>query len=95
MAALAHLVSGNVDFSLAGNILIGSIPGVWVGTNMATRIPRNLLRAALGVVLLASGLGLLSKAGLELPAVVLVGVPAAVAVLCYIVLRRRPVEATA
>jgi hypothetical protein len=45
------------------------------------------------VVLLASSLGLLSKAGLELPAIVLIGVPLVLAVLCYLVLRRRaPLE---
>ena len=30
-AGLAHIVAGNVDFLLAANILIGSIPGVWLG----------------------------------------------------------------
>ena len=30
-AATAHLVAGNVDFGLAANILLGSLPGVWIG----------------------------------------------------------------
>jgi uncharacterized membrane protein YfcA len=89
VAAGAHLLSGNIDFGLAGTILIGSLPGVWLGTSLATRVPRNALRAALGVVLLASGLALLSKAGLELPAFVLVAVPVAVAVVAFLLLRRR------
>jgi uncharacterized membrane protein YfcA len=89
VAAAAHLVSGNIDFGLAGTILIGSLPGVWIGTNLATRVPRNALRAALGVVLLASALALLSKAGLELPAFVLVAVPVVLAVGCFFLLRRR------
>jgi uncharacterized membrane protein YfcA len=89
VAAIAHVISGNVDFGLAGTILIGSLPGVWIGTNLATRLPRNTLRAALGVVLLASGLALLSKAGLDVPAFVLVVVPVALAVLAFLVLRRR------
>jgi uncharacterized protein len=91
VAAIAHVISGNVDFGLAGTILIGSLPGVWIGTNLATKLPRNALRAALGVVLLASGLALLSKAGLELPPVVLVVVPAVLAVVCFLLLRRRAV----
>jgi uncharacterized protein len=95
VAAFAHLISGNVDFGLAGTILLGSLPGVWIGTNLATRLPQNTLRAALGVVLLASGLGLLSKAGLELPAAVLVGAPLALAAVCFIVLRRRTPEGVA
>jgi uncharacterized protein len=89
VAAIAHVISGNVDFGLAGTILIGSLPGVWIGTNLATKLPRNALRAALGVVLLASGLALLSKAGLELPPFVLVVVPAVLAVVCFLLLRRR------
>src|SRR5919197_1539378 len=89
VAAAAHLVSGNIDFGLAGTILIGSLPGVWIGTNLATRVPHNALRAALGVVLLASSLALLSKAGLELPPFVLVLVPVAIGIVCFVLLRRR------
>jgi uncharacterized membrane protein YfcA len=93
VAALAHLVSGNIDFGLMATLLLGSLPGVWIGSNLATRLPQNALRAALGVVLLASSLGLLSKAGLELPAFVLVGVPLVLAVVCFVTLRRRaPLE---
>ena len=89
VAAFAHLVSGNIDFALAGTLLLGSIPGVWLGANLATKMPVNVLRTALGVVLLASGLGLLSKAGLELPAFVLAGVPITLAIVSFLVLRRR------
>jgi uncharacterized protein len=89
VAAFAHIVSGNVDFGLAGTILLGSLPGVWIGTNLATRMPKNALRAALGVVLLASSLALLSKAGLELPPFVLVLVPIVLAIVCFVLLRRR------
>ena len=92
VAAIAHMIAGNVDYGLAGTILIGSLPGVWIGTNLATKLPKNALRAALGVVLLTSGLALLSKAGLELPAFVLVLVPVVGAVTCYLVLRRRTPE---
>src|SRR3954449_6360749 len=89
VAAIAHMISGNVDYGLAGTILIGSLPGVWIGTNLATRMPKNALRAALGVVLLASSLALLSKAGLELPPFVLVVVPIVLAIVCFVLLRRR------
>jgi uncharacterized protein len=89
VAALAHVVSGNVDYGLAATLLIGSVPGVWVGANLAARMPQDLLRGALGVVLLASGLGLLSKGGLDLPVVVLAGVPVVLAVVVYVLVRRR------
>jgi uncharacterized membrane protein YfcA len=92
VASAAHVVSGNVDFGLAGTILIGSLPGVWLGAHLATRLPERGLRPALGIVLLASGLALLGKAGLEVPAAVLVGVPLALAVVSVAVLRRRGLE---
>src|SRR5207244_9085260 len=38
-AAIAHVVAGNVDFALAGTILLGSIPGVWIGPGLARRSP--------------------------------------------------------
>jgi uncharacterized protein len=90
VAALAHLASGNIDFGLAGTILVGSIPGVWIGTHVAMRLPERGLRPALGIVLLASGLGLLGKAGVDMPAGVLVGVPLALAAFAVVMLRRRP-----
>ena len=44
-----------VFFGLAANILVGSVPGVIVGSNMSVKWPQNILRTALGVVLLAAG----------------------------------------
>jgi uncharacterized membrane protein YfcA len=89
VASFAHLVSGNVDLALAGTILIGSIPGVWIGAGLAGRLPAGALRPALGIVLIASGLGLLSKAGLAMPVAVLVGVPLALVLLAVLVHRGR------
>jgi uncharacterized membrane protein YfcA len=89
VAALAHLVSGNIDFGLAGTILLGSIPGVWIGANFSTMLPQEWLRVALGTVMLVSGMALVGKAGLEIPAAVLVGVPLAIGLLSAGVLRRR------
>jgi len=55
-AGIAHWVGGNVDFVLAGNILLGSLPGVVVGTHFAARAPVGFIRTSLGVVLVASGI---------------------------------------
>jgi uncharacterized membrane protein YfcA len=54
-AGMAHWVGGNVDFSLAGNILLGSVPGVVVGSHFSRQAPVGFMRTALGVVLIASG----------------------------------------
>jgi hypothetical protein len=62
-AGIAHWVGGNVDFALAGNILIGSIPGVILGTNLSVKAPQGFLRGSLAVVLIASGTTLIVKEG--------------------------------
>jgi uncharacterized membrane protein YfcA len=80
-AALAHVVAGNVDFGLAGTILIGSVPGVWIGSHLSVRLPVATLRLGLAVVLIGSSLGLLSKAGAGIPPGVLAGAPVLLALL--------------
>ena len=62
-AALAHLVSGNVDFELMANILIGSLPGIWIGSGLADKVQTKTLRELLGAVLVCSGIALMTKAG--------------------------------
>src|SRR3954464_5058472 len=74
-AAIAHIVAGNVDYGLMVNILVGSVPGVWLGSHLVTKIQVSTLRTALGIVLLGGGLGLLSKAGANIPPVVIGAVP--------------------
>jgi uncharacterized membrane protein YfcA len=78
-AAIAHVVAGNVDFALAGTILIGSIPGVWLGSHWSSLVPIATLRHVLGIVLIGGGLGLLSKAGAGIPPAIIAGVPVVIA----------------
>jgi uncharacterized membrane protein YfcA len=80
-AAIAHLVAGNVNFPLAANILIGSVPGVWLGSHWSVRVPVAALRTTLAIVLIGSGLGLLAKAGAGVPASALAVFPLAAATL--------------
>jgi uncharacterized membrane protein YfcA len=77
-AGIAHWIGGNVDFGLMGNILVGSLPGVWIGTQLIDTVPSTVLRPALGCVLLGSALGVATKAGLDLPVWTIVGIPALV-----------------
>jgi uncharacterized protein len=91
VAGLAHWVSGNVDFALMGNILIGSIPGVLIGSQLVMRVPAAGLRPVLGCVLLGSALGVLTKAGVDVPIGAIVGVPVAVGAVAWALARaRRP-----
>ena len=59
--AIAHWVGGNVDFGLAGNILVGSIPGVILGAALSDKAPQGFIRTALGVVLIGSGIVTIQK----------------------------------
>jgi uncharacterized membrane protein YfcA len=75
-AGIAHWIGGNVDFVLAGNILIGSVPGVLLGGMLAVKAPQRFLRTALAVVLIASGTALVAKEGqpeVVIPAIVVAG----------------------
>lgn len=54
-AGLAHVGLGNVDGSLLGRLLMGSIPGVWFGTRLAVAVPEKLLRPILATLLLGIG----------------------------------------
>jgi uncharacterized membrane protein YfcA len=92
-AGMAHFISGNVDLGLMATILVGSLPGVWVGTALVPHVPVVGLRYTLGIVLAAASLGVLSKAGVDVHPGVIVGVPAALAVISWVVHRRHPVPA--
>jgi len=59
VAGIAHLSVGHVEWSLVGSLLIGSIPGVWLGSRLSKRTPEHVLRPALAGVLLLSGLRML------------------------------------
>jgi uncharacterized protein len=58
-AALGHLLFGSVSFGLTASLLVGALPGAWLGAQISSRAPGGIVRRALAVVLLASGLKLL------------------------------------
>jgi uncharacterized protein len=60
-AGIAHWIGGNVDFVLAGNILLGSVPGVIIGAALSSKAPQGFIRTALGVVLVGSGIVTIQK----------------------------------
>ena len=59
VASMAHWGAGNVDWDLTGNLLIGSIPGVLFGARLAMRAPDRVMRTALGVLVILSGIRLI------------------------------------
>ncbi|HWW68208.1 MAG TPA: sulfite exporter TauE/SafE family protein [Solirubrobacterales bacterium] len=60
-AGIAHWIGGNVDFTLAANILIGSVPGVIIGAALSDKAPQGFIRTALGLVLIGSGIVTIQK----------------------------------
>ena len=88
-AGLTHLLVGNVDLTLMANILVGSLPGVWVGTALLPRVPAAALRPTLGCVLLGSALGVVNKAGVDIPKWTIVAVLALVGLLAFALTRLR------
>jgi uncharacterized protein len=59
VAGLAHLLHGNVDLGAMSWLLLGSIPGILLGSRLTVRLPERSLRVGLATVLLASGVRLL------------------------------------
>jgi uncharacterized membrane protein YfcA len=57
-AAVGHLLFGDFHLDLTTSLLLGCIPGVWVGAHLSARAPGGLVRRALAFVLLASALKL-------------------------------------
>jgi len=60
VAGMGHLVAGNVDVSAIGWLLVGSIPGVLIGSQISVGIPDRMLRFALSAALILSGIKLLA-----------------------------------
>ena len=63
VAGAGHLLHGNVDLHAMAWLLVGSIPGVLVGSHLSIRVPERALRIAFAFILILSGIKLT-----ELPA---------------------------
>jgi len=51
LAGLGHASLGGVDLHLLGNLLLGSLPGVWLGSHLSRALPEQFLRILLACVL--------------------------------------------
>jgi uncharacterized membrane protein YfcA len=79
VAGIGHLVAGNVDLHATAWLLLGSIPGVLVGSNLTVRLPDRAIRVALATTLTLSGFKLIDFPGSS--AAVLVGLGVGLVVL--------------
>ena len=55
VAGIGHWWLGSIDWTLLGTLLAGSLPGIWLGSRLAPRIPEHFLRAGLAGMLILIG----------------------------------------
>lgn len=55
VAGIGHLALGTVDLALLGSLLLGSLPGIYIGSNLSARVPEGVLRPVLATMLLVIG----------------------------------------
>jgi uncharacterized membrane protein YfcA len=56
VAGIGHATLGHVDWSLLAALLVGSLPGIWLGAQLTRRMPENLMRALLCASLVTAGM---------------------------------------
>lgn len=55
LAGMGHLALGTVDLVLLGSLLLGSLPGIYIGSHLSARVPEKVLRPLLATMLLIIG----------------------------------------
>src|SRR5882724_4764082 len=86
-AALGHILFGDFKLALTASILVGAIPGVFLGAQLSSRAPDHVIRPALITVLLASSSKLLGASNQV--AAIAVGVAAVVMIVVSLGLSAR------
>ena len=86
-AALGHILYGDFKPALTASLLLGCMPGTYIGARMSASMPGGIIRRALAFILLASALKLFGVSSKD-TAIVLITM-LALAVPIWMVLRRR------
>lgn len=55
IAGLGHAGLGHIDWHVLGSLLTGSLPGIWIGSQLTSRAPDHILRPSLAVMLALVG----------------------------------------
>ena len=55
IGGLGHAALGTVDYGLLGALLLGSLPGIWIGSHLSSHVPERVLRSLLATMLLIIG----------------------------------------
>ena len=56
VAGIGHATLGHVDWTLLAALLVGSLPGIWLGAQLTKLMPERLVRALLCISLVTAGL---------------------------------------
>ena len=60
VAGIGHWFLGSVDWLLLGSLLVGSLPGIWLGSHVSTKVPDRILRPILATMLVLVGAKLMA-----------------------------------
>ncbi len=60
VAGLGHASIGSVDWALLAKLLVGSLPGIWLGTQFSSKVPERALRSLLSFLLAYAGIKLIA-----------------------------------
>lgn len=60
VAGIGHWMLGSVDWFLLASLLVGSLPGIWIGSHISTKVPDRVLRPILATMLAIVGAKLIS-----------------------------------
>ena len=55
VAGIGHASLGHVDWALLASLLLGSLPGIWLGARLASSLPERVVRVALCASLVTAG----------------------------------------
>lgn len=55
VAGLGHASLGTVDYQLLGTLLIGSLPGIWIGSHLSSKVAEHWVRTVLALILVYVG----------------------------------------
>jgi uncharacterized membrane protein YfcA len=61
VAGVGHWVIGTVDWSIVGVLLLGSLPGIYLGSHLSSQVSDRILFPALASMMLLIGLRLIAS----------------------------------
>ena len=61
ITSMNYVLAGQIDWSLVGLLLIGSLPGAWLGAFAIKRIDLRIVRGILALVVIGAGIDLLLR----------------------------------